>query len=37
MASAAGRASPLLDGYDIVVTQEDFDWWAEALNDLDFQ
>lgn len=28
--------SPLLDDYDIVVTQEDFDWWAEALNGFDF-
>ena len=28
--------SPLLDDYDIVVTQEDFDWWADDLADLDF-
>jgi hypothetical protein len=28
--------SPLLNGYDIVLTQEDFDWWVETLNTLDF-
>jgi endonuclease/exonuclease/phosphatase family metal-dependent hydrolase len=28
--------SPLLDAYDIVLTQEDFDWWMPALDDLDF-
>ncbi len=28
--------SPLLDDYDLVVTQEDFDWWVEALAGLDF-
>jgi hypothetical protein len=28
--------SPLLNPYDIVVTQEDFDWWVPALNGLDF-
>lgn len=28
--------SPLLEPFDIVVTQEDFDWWTEDLADLDF-
>jgi len=28
--------SPLLDDYDIVVTQEDFDWWQPALDEFDF-
>jgi hypothetical protein len=28
--------SPLLNDYDIVLTQEDFDWWQPALSDLDF-
>jgi hypothetical protein len=28
--------SPLLNDYDIVVTQEDFDWWDPSLNVLDF-
>ena len=28
--------SPLLEPYDIVVTQEDFDWWTEDLAELDF-
>ena len=28
--------SPLLNDYDIVLTQEDFDWWQPALNQLDF-
>ncbi|HEX6236041.1 MAG TPA: endonuclease/exonuclease/phosphatase family protein [Acidimicrobiales bacterium] len=28
--------SPLLDEYDVVVTQEDFDWWVPALEQLDF-
>lgn len=28
--------SPLLDEYDIVLTQEDFDWWVPALDELDF-
>lgn len=28
--------SPLLESYDVVVTQEDFDWWSEAVADLDF-
>jgi hypothetical protein len=30
------QISPLLDDYDIVVTQEDFDWWVDALDELDF-
>jgi hypothetical protein len=28
--------SPKLEPYDIVVTQEDFDWWVPALDGLDF-
>jgi hypothetical protein len=28
--------SPLLELYDVVVTQEDFDWWSDAVADLDF-
>lgn len=28
--------SPLLEPFDIVVTQEDFDWWTEDLAELDF-
>lgn len=28
--------SPLLNGYDIVLTQEDFDWWQPSLERLDF-
>lgn len=28
--------SPLLDEYDIVLTQEDFDWWQGAAETLDF-
>lgn len=28
--------SPLLNDYDIVLTQEDFDWWVPALDTLDF-
>jgi hypothetical protein len=28
--------SPLLNDYDIVLTQEDFDWWQPALDELDF-
>jgi hypothetical protein len=28
--------SPLLDEYDVVMTQEDFDWWVPALDNLDF-
>jgi hypothetical protein len=28
--------SPLLNDYDIVLTQEDFDWWQPQLDDLDF-
>ena len=28
--------SPLLEPFDIVVTQEDFDWWGEEVADLDF-
>jgi hypothetical protein len=28
--------SPLINPYDIVVTQEDFDWWQPELDNLDF-
>jgi hypothetical protein len=28
--------SPLLNDYDIVLTQEDFDWWQPSLDELDF-
>jgi endonuclease/exonuclease/phosphatase family metal-dependent hydrolase len=28
--------SPLLEDYDIVMTQEDFDWWVPALDTFDF-
>jgi hypothetical protein len=28
--------SPLLDDYDVVLTQEDFDWWDPILDDLSF-
>jgi len=28
--------SPLLEPYDLVVTQEDFDWWTEDLEEFDF-
>jgi hypothetical protein len=28
--------SPLLNRYDIVLTQEDFDWWQPALDEVDF-
>lgn len=28
--------SPLLNAYDIVLTQEDFDWWVPNLDTLDF-
>jgi hypothetical protein len=28
--------SPLLDEYDVVMTQEDFDWWGPQVEDLDF-
>jgi hypothetical protein len=28
--------SPLLEPYDIVVTQEDFDWWGPDVAELDF-
>lgn len=28
--------SPLLNDYDIVLTQEDFDWWVPDLDELDF-
>lgn len=28
--------SPLLNDYDVVMTQEDFDWWTPLLDDLDF-
>jgi hypothetical protein len=28
--------SPLINDYDIVLTQEDFDWWVPSLNALDF-
>lgn len=30
------RISPLLNAYDVVLTQEDFDWWVPALSLLDF-
>ena len=28
--------SPLLNEYDVVLTQEDFDWWTPVLDQLDF-
>jgi endonuclease/exonuclease/phosphatase family metal-dependent hydrolase len=28
--------SPLLDEYDVVLTQEDFDWWTPLLDGFDF-
>jgi endonuclease/exonuclease/phosphatase (EEP) superfamily protein YafD len=28
--------SPLLNDYDVVLTQEDFDWWMPILDQLDF-
>jgi hypothetical protein len=28
--------SPLLEQYDLVLTQEDFDWWIPALDEIDF-
>lgn len=28
--------SPLLEAYDVVLTQEDFDWWVPVLSLLDF-
>lgn len=28
--------SPLLEAYDVVLTQEDFDWWTPALDGFDF-
>lgn len=28
--------SPLLEEYDVVLTQEDFDWWRPALDGFDF-
>lgn len=28
--------SPLLNEYDIVLTQEDFDWWQPQLDEIDF-
>lgn len=28
--------SPLLNEYDVVLTQEDFDWWIDSLDGLDF-
>jgi hypothetical protein len=28
--------SPLLDAYDVVLTQEDFDWWHPSLDATDF-
>jgi hypothetical protein len=28
--------SPLLNAYDVVLTQEDFDWWVPLLDSLDF-
>ncbi len=30
------RISPLLNAYDVVLTQEDFDWWQPPLSLLDF-
>lgn len=30
------KISPLLEPYDVVLTQEDFDWWQPALDELDF-
>lgn len=30
------QISPLLDAYDVVLTQEDFDWWQPILDGLDF-
>ncbi|HTO00889.1 MAG TPA: endonuclease/exonuclease/phosphatase family protein [Microthrixaceae bacterium] len=30
------RISPLLNAYDVVLTQEDFDWWVPAAGLLDF-
>jgi hypothetical protein len=30
------RISPLLNDYDVVLTQEDFDWWQPLLDTLDF-
>lgn len=30
------KISPLLNAYDVVLTQEDFDWWVPALSILDF-
>jgi hypothetical protein len=30
------QISPLLNDYDLVVTQEDFDWWVPDLDRLDF-
>jgi len=28
--------SPMLNGFDVVLTQEDFDWWGQLAADLDF-
>jgi endonuclease/exonuclease/phosphatase (EEP) superfamily protein YafD len=28
--------SPLINAYDLVLTQEDFDWWQPELDELDF-
>ena len=28
--------SPLLNEYDVVMTQEDFDWWTPLLDSFDF-
>lgn len=28
--------SPLINPYDLVLTQEDFDWWVPALDEIDF-
>jgi hypothetical protein len=30
------QISPLLEPFDIVMTQEDFDWWVDDLSGLDF-
>lgn len=30
------QISPLLEDYDVVLTQEDFDWWTDALDAFDF-
>jgi len=35
-AAHIGLISPLLDKYDIVLTQEDFDWWGDIAAKFDF-